>query len=127
VFSRLSSPVIDGVAEQDGVIVVRARTASWPVPFPGRGALTGQVQGFSRPDGRGRACGQPPGARAGWVRRISVMGRLRSPSLGTDGPVLEIMHHSVALPWNTKTGSTPAQRRPVGCQKSAWPVSCSDD
>jgi hypothetical protein len=46
VFSRLSSLVIDGVTEQDGVIVVRARTASEPVPFPGRGALTGQVHGF---------------------------------------------------------------------------------
>ena len=45
-FSRLSSLVIDGVAEQDGVIVVRARTASWSVPFPGREALTGQVHGF---------------------------------------------------------------------------------
>src|SRR4029077_3900125 len=29
VFSRLSSLGIDGAAEQDGVIVVRARTASW--------------------------------------------------------------------------------------------------
>jgi hypothetical protein len=54
VFSLLSSLVIDGVAEQDGVIVVRARTASWPVPFPRRGALTGQVQGFTA--GRSRTC-----------------------------------------------------------------------
>ena len=46
VFSRLSSLVIDGVAEQDSVIVVRARTASWSGTFPGRGALTGQVPGF---------------------------------------------------------------------------------
>jgi len=45
------------VTEQDGVIVVRAPPASEPVPFPGRGALTGQVDGFSRPDGRGRAWG----------------------------------------------------------------------
>jgi hypothetical protein len=82
-FSRLPSLVIDGVMEQDGVIVVRAQTASWPVPCPDwPGAW------FSRPDGRGRACGQLPGARAGGVRRISAMGKLRSPSLGTDGPVL---------------------------------------
>jgi hypothetical protein len=38
VFSRSSSLVIDGVTEQDGVIVVWARTAGWSVPFPGRGA-----------------------------------------------------------------------------------------
>ena len=35
VFSWLSSLVIDCVTEQDGVIVVRAGTASWPVPFRG--------------------------------------------------------------------------------------------
>ncbi len=34
------------VTEQDGVIVVRAPPASEPVPFPGRGALTGEVDGF---------------------------------------------------------------------------------
>ena len=39
VFSRLSSLVIDGVAEQESVIVVRAGTASWSGPFSGRGPV----------------------------------------------------------------------------------------
>src|SRR5262249_27860035 len=38
--------------------------------------------------GRGRACGQLPGARAGGVRRISAVSKLCSQSLSTDGPVL---------------------------------------
>jgi hypothetical protein len=84
VFSRLSSLVIDGVTEQDGVIVVRAPTASWPVPLPGRGALTGQVHGL-----HGRTVADVPADSCPvLVRRISAMGRLCSPSLGTDGPVL---------------------------------------
>jgi len=77
VFSRLSSLVIDGVAEQDGVIVVRAQTASWPAPFPGARCPDWPGAWFFTA-GRSRTCLRT-GARAGGVR---------SPSLGTDGPVL---------------------------------------
>jgi transposase len=46
VFSGLSSLVIDGVTDLDGVIVVRARTAGEPVPCPRCGGRTGQVHGY---------------------------------------------------------------------------------
>ncbi len=45
-FSGLSSLVIEDVADQDGVIVVRAATAGGPVPCPRCGAGTGQVHGY---------------------------------------------------------------------------------
>ncbi len=45
-FSGLSSLVIEDVTDQDGVIVVRARTAGGPVPCPRCGGLTGQVHGY---------------------------------------------------------------------------------
>jgi transposase len=48
VFSGLSSLVIEDVTDQDGVIVVRARTAGRPVACPRCGARTGQVHGFCR-------------------------------------------------------------------------------
>jgi transposase len=46
VFSGLSSLVIEDVADQDGVIVVRARTAGGPVACPRCAGLTGQVHGY---------------------------------------------------------------------------------
>jgi len=46
VFSGLSSLVIEDVTDQDGVIVVRARTAGQMVPCPRCGAGTGQVHGY---------------------------------------------------------------------------------
>jgi len=46
VFSGLSSLVIEDVTDQDGVIVVRARTAGEMVPCPRCGARTGQVHGY---------------------------------------------------------------------------------
>ena len=45
-FSGLSSLVIEEVTDQDGVIVVRARTATGPVPCPRCGARTGHVHGY---------------------------------------------------------------------------------
>jgi transposase len=45
-FSGLSSLVIEDVLEQDGVIVVRARTAGGPVPCPQCGSLTAHVHGY---------------------------------------------------------------------------------
>ena len=45
-FSGLSSLVIEDVADRDGVIVVRARTAGGPAPCPRCGGLTGQVHGY---------------------------------------------------------------------------------
>jgi transposase len=46
VFSGLSSLVIEDVTDQDGVIVVRARTAGRPVPCPRCGAGAGHVHGY---------------------------------------------------------------------------------
>jgi transposase len=46
VFCGLSSLVIEDVADQDGVIVVRARTAGGPVACPRCGAGTSQVHGY---------------------------------------------------------------------------------
>ena len=46
VFSGLSSLVIEDVADQDEVIVVRARTPGGPVPCPGCDGLTGHVHGY---------------------------------------------------------------------------------
>ena len=46
VFSGLSSLVIEDVADQDGVIVVRAATAGGPVPCPRCRAGTGYVHGY---------------------------------------------------------------------------------
>jgi transposase len=45
-FSGLSSLVIEDVADREGVIVVRARTAGGPVARPRCGGLTGQVHGY---------------------------------------------------------------------------------
>ena len=45
-FSGLSSLVIEDVADWEGVIVVRARTAGGPVPCPRCGAGTGHVHGY---------------------------------------------------------------------------------
>jgi transposase len=45
-FSGLSSLVIEDVADRDGVIVVRARTAGGPVPCPRCGVETGHVHGY---------------------------------------------------------------------------------
>jgi hypothetical protein len=89
VFSRLSSLVIDGVTEQDGVVVVRTQTASWPVPFPGRGALTGQVHGS-----HGRTVADVPADSCPVLVRVGCGGFLpwvgcARRRWGTDGPVLE--------------------------------------
>jgi transposase len=46
VFSGLSSLVIEGVTDREGMIVVRARTAGGPVPCPRCGGRTGQVHGY---------------------------------------------------------------------------------
>jgi transposase len=46
VFSGLSSLVIEDVADQDGVIIVGARTAGGPAACPRCGGLTGQVHGY---------------------------------------------------------------------------------
>jgi transposase len=46
VFSGLSSLVIEDVADQDGVIMVRARTAGGPAACPRCGGLTSQVHGY---------------------------------------------------------------------------------
>jgi transposase len=46
VFSGLSSLVIEDVADRDGVIVIRARTAGGPVPCPRCGVRTGHVHGY---------------------------------------------------------------------------------
>jgi transposase len=46
VFSGLASLVIEDVADQDGVIIVRARTAGGLVACPRCGCLTGQVHGY---------------------------------------------------------------------------------
>ena len=77
-FSRLSSLVIDDVVEQEGVIVARARAASWPGPFPGRGALTGPVHGLV---GDGLLCAV---LELGFAEPLQVQarsrGRVRIPS-----------------------------------------------
>jgi transposase len=46
VFSGLSSLVIEDVADQDGVIVIRARAPGGPVPCPRCDGLTGHVHGY---------------------------------------------------------------------------------
>jgi transposase len=46
VFSGLSSLIIEDVADQDGVIMVRARTAGGPAACPRCGGQTGQVHGY---------------------------------------------------------------------------------
>jgi transposase len=46
VFSGLSSLVIEDVTDQDGVIMVRARTTGGPAACPRCGGLTGQVHGY---------------------------------------------------------------------------------
>ena len=45
-FSGLSSLVIEDVADQDGVIEVRARARGGPVRCPGCDGLTGHVHGY---------------------------------------------------------------------------------
>jgi transposase len=45
-FSGLSSLVIEDVADRDGVIVVRARTAGGPAPCPRCGVASGHVHGY---------------------------------------------------------------------------------
>ena len=75
-FSGLSSLVIEGVTDQDGVIVVRARTAGRPVACPRCGARTGQVHGFCR-----RTVADVPADGRPVVVRLGVR-RMRCPAAG---------------------------------------------
>jgi transposase len=76
VFSGLSSLVIDDVADQDGVIVVRARTAGGTVRCPQCGAPTGRVHGYFE-----RTLADVPADGRPVVVRVRVR-RLRCPVLG---------------------------------------------
>jgi transposase len=76
VFSGLSSLVIEDVTDQDGVIVVRARTAGGLVPCPRCGGLTGQVHGYY-----GRTVADVPADGRPVVLRVRVR-RMRCPALG---------------------------------------------
>jgi transposase len=76
VFSGLSCLVIEDVTDQDGVIVVRARTAGGPVPCPGCGAGTGHVHGYC-----GRTVADVPADGRPVVLHVRVR-RLRCPVLG---------------------------------------------
>jgi transposase len=75
VFSGLSSLVIEDVTDQDGMIVVRARTAGGPVPCPRCGGLTGQVHGYC-----GRTVADVPADGRTVVVRVRVR-RMRCPVL----------------------------------------------
>jgi transposase len=75
-FSGLSGLVISGVTGRDGVIVVRAQTAGWPVPCPRCGGLTGQVHGYCE-----RTAADVPADGRPVVVRVRVR-RLRCPALG---------------------------------------------
>ena len=79
VFSGLSSLVIEDVTDQDGVIVVRARTAAGPVPCPRCGAGTGHVHGYCE-----RTVADVPADGRPVVLRVRVR-RMRCPAL--DCPV----------------------------------------
>jgi transposase len=79
VFSGLSSLVIEDVADQDGVIVVRARTPGGPVPCPGCDGLTGHVHGYYQ-----RTVADVPADGRPVVLHIRVR-RMRCPAL--DCPV----------------------------------------
>jgi transposase len=78
-FSGLSGLVIREVTGLDGVIVVRAQTAGWPVPCPRCGGLTGQVHGYCE-----RTVADVPADGRPVVVRVRVR-RLRCPAL--DCPV----------------------------------------
>jgi transposase len=75
-FSGLSSLVIEDVTDQDGVIVVRARTAGGPVPCPRCGGPTGHVHGYYE-----RAAADVPADGRPVVVHVRVR-RLRCPVLG---------------------------------------------
>jgi transposase len=75
VFSGFSSLVIEDVADQDGVIVVRARTAGGAVPCPQCGASAGRVHGYSE-----RTVAGVPADGRPVVVRVRVR-RLRCPVL----------------------------------------------
>jgi transposase len=75
-FSGLSSLVIEDVADRDGVIVVRARTAGGPVPCPRCGRLTGQVHGYYH-----RTVADVPTDGRPVVVHVRVR-RMRCPALG---------------------------------------------
>ena len=76
VFSGLSSLVIEDVADQDGVIVVRASTAAGPVPCPRCGAGTGRVHGYCE-----RTVADVPADGRPVVVRVRVR-RMRCPVAG---------------------------------------------
>ena len=75
-FSGLSSLVIEDVADQDGVIIVGARTAGEPAACPRCGGLTGQVHGYYV-----RTLADVPADGRPVVVRVQVR-RLRCPVLG---------------------------------------------
>ena len=75
-FSGLLSLVIEDVADQDGVIVVRARTAGGPVPCPRCGAGTSQVHGYY-----GRTAADVPADGRPVVVQVRVR-RMRCPAPG---------------------------------------------
>jgi transposase len=75
VFSGLSGLVIRDVTGRDGVIVVRAQTADWPVPCPQCGAMTGQVHAYCE-----RTVADVPADGRPVVVRVRVR-RLRCPAL----------------------------------------------
>lgn len=75
-FSGLSSLVIEDVTDQDGVIVVRARTAGRAVPCPQCGIRTGRVHGYFE-----RTLADVPADGRPVVVRVRVR-RLRCPVLG---------------------------------------------
>ena len=74
-FSGLSSLIIEGVADQNGVIVVRAATAGGLVPCPRCGARTGQVHGYHE-----RTVADVPADGRQVVLHVRVR-RLRCPAL----------------------------------------------
>ena len=75
VFSGLSSLVIEDVADQDGVIEVRARTPGGPVRCPGCGGLTGHVHGYYQ-----RTVADTPAGGRPVVLHVRVR-RMRCPAL----------------------------------------------
>jgi len=76
VFSGLSSLVIEDVTDQDGVIMVRARTPGGLVACPRCGARAGQVHGYCR-----RTAADVPADGRPVVVRVRVR-RLRCPAAG---------------------------------------------
>ena len=75
-FSGLSSLVIEDVADQGEVIVVRARTAGGPVPCPRCGGLAGHVHGYYE-----RTVADVPADGRPVVVHVRVR-RMRCPALG---------------------------------------------